>query len=212
MLCAGFAVLILTEAAGEEEERVTARSETSGVTQSEADLKEPAAALPEDTHLDKSPPRETKGLELVRLGWTYKCMECHKTVKTQWHRESPRVEHDEIILRHGNNRFCLNCHNERSITDFVDYDGSIIPESEVVQLCAKCHGPKYRDWKAGVHGRPNGYWDPEQGPSRRLRCIQCHDPHAPTYHSQKPLAPPTYPARAAGSVDGNDGKDGASHD
>ena len=68
---------------------------------------------------------------------------------------------------------------------------------DVTLLCAKCHGPKYRDWKAGVHGRQNGYWDATKGPKEKLRCIQCHDPHKPAFPPIKPLAPPTYPKRAA---------------
>ena len=39
---------------------------------------QPAAGLPADTHLDKTPPRATKGLDLVKSGWAYNCMECHK--------------------------------------------------------------------------------------------------------------------------------------
>ena len=59
-----------------------------------------------------------------------------------------------VVPDHGNNRFCLNCHHPTNRKAFVDYDGSEIAEADVVLLCAKCHGPTYRDWQAGVHGRP----------------------------------------------------------
>jgi hypothetical protein len=66
-----------------------------------------------------------------------------------------------------------------------------------VTLCAKCHGTIYRDWKAGVHGRENGYWNTQLGDKTKLRCIQCHDPHSPKFKDMKPLAPLRYPSRGA---------------
>lgn len=158
---------------------------------------QPAIGLPTDTHLDKTPPRQTVGLDLVRNGWTYDCMECHKLFPAKWQYDRPFNEHKDIKLDHGNNRFCLNCHHPTNRTAFVDYDGSEIAQAEVVQLCAKCHGTIHRDWKAGVHGRHNGYWNAEKGDKTRLRCIQCHDPHSPKFQAMKPLAPLRYPERAA---------------
>jgi hypothetical protein len=160
--------------------------------------RQPAVGLASDTHLDKTPPRQTQRLDLVRMGWTYNCMECHKLLKARWHYDRPLNEHKDIHLEHGNNRFCLNCHHPTNRNAFVDYDGSEIKESDVVLLCAKCHGPTYRDWQAGVHGRQNGYWNKALGDSTKLRCIQCHDPHQPAFPSMKPLPPLRYPARAAG--------------
>ena len=160
---------------------------------------QPQVGLATDTHLDKMPPRATKGLDLVKAGWTYNCMECHKLLTPRWHYDDnrPLVEHKDIKLDHGNNRFCLNCHHPTNRSAFVDYDGSEIAQANVVQLCAKCHGTTYREWNAGVHGRQNGHWDESKGDKTRLRCIQCHDPHSPKFKEMKPLAPLTYPARAA---------------
>jgi len=161
----------------------------------------PPVGLPTDTHLDKTPPRQTKGLDLVKLGWTYNCMECHKLFPAKWHYDRPMNEHQDITLDHGNNRFCLNCHHPKNRNAFVDYDGSEIVQSDVVLLCAKCHGPTYRDWQAGVHGRQNGFWNAGMGEKTKLRCIQCHDPHSPKYKSMKPLPPLRYPARAANAAE-----------
>lgn len=158
---------------------------------------QPAVGLREDAHLDKTPPRQTKGLDLVRMGWTYNCMECHRLLPARWRYDRPMAEHQDVRLDHGNNRFCLNCHHATNRNAFSDYDGSEIAQAEVVQLCAKCHGPIYRDWEAGVHGRSNGYWDAQQGARTKLRCIQCHDPHVPKFKAMKPLPPLRYPARAA---------------
>ena len=160
---------------------------------------QPPVGLPSDTHLDKTPPRETKSLDLVKNGWTYNCMECHKLRPAQWHYDRPLNEHRDIQLNHGNNRFCLNCHHPTNRNAFVDYDGSEIAQADVVLLCAKCHGTTHRDWKAGVHGRSNGFWKADLGEKTKLRCIQCHDPHRPKFQPMKPLPPLRYPPQAVGS-------------
>lgn len=157
---------------------------------------QPPTGLPSDTYLDKAPPRKTVGLDLIRNGWTYNCMECHKLFPPKWHYDRPLNEHKDIRLDHGNNRFCLNCHHPANRNAFVDYDGGEIAQADVVQLCAKCHGTIYRDWQAGVHGRSNGYWNSQSGPKTKLRCIQCHDPHSPKFTPMKPLPPLQYPPRA----------------
>jgi hypothetical protein len=157
---------------------------------------QPPTGLPSDTHLDKTPPRRTVGLDLVRNGWTYNCMECHKLFPAKWHYDRPLNEHKDVRLEHGNNRYCLNCHHPTNRNAFVDYDGGEIAQADVVQLCAKCHGTIYRDWQAGVHGRPNGFWNAQMGDKTRLRCIQCHDPHSPRFKAMKPLPPLQYPPRA----------------
>ena len=158
---------------------------------------QPTVGSAADTHLDKTPPRKTKGLDLVKAGWSYNCMECHKLFPAKWRHEGGLNEHRNIQLDHGNNRFCLNCHHSVNRTAFVDYDGAEIQEADVVQLCAKCHGTTHRDWKAGVHGRENGFWNVKLGEKTQLRCIQCHDPHSPKFKPVKPLPALRYPPRGA---------------
>jgi hypothetical protein len=161
---------------------------------------QPPVGLASDKHLDKTPPRATKGLDLVKSGWAYNCMECHKLFPARWHyggENRPFNEHKDINLQHGENRFCLNCHHPTNRNAFVDYDGSEIAQADVVKLCAKCHGTIYRDWEAGVHGRQNGFWKADLGDKTKLRCIQCHDPHSPKFKEMKPLPPLRYPPRAA---------------
>lgn len=159
--------------------------------------RQPEVGSPTDTHLDRSPPRTSRGLDLVKMGWSYNCMECHKMLGAKWQTNRAMVEHQDIKLAHGSNRFCLNCHHATNRNAFVDYDGSEISQQNSVVLCAKCHGPTYRDWDAGVHGRRNGYWIKSKGPQTRLQCIQCHDPHQPSFAAMKPLPALRYPARAA---------------
>lgn len=158
---------------------------------------QPPVGVASDSHLDKTPPRKTVGLDLIRNGWTYNCMECHTLLPARWHYDRPVNEHQDIKLDHGNNRFCLNCHHATNRNAFADYDGTEIAQHEVVQLCAKCHGTIHRDWQAGVHGRKNGFWKTGAGGTTKLLCIQCHDPHRPKFQGMKPLAPLRYPPRAA---------------
>jgi uncharacterized CHY-type Zn-finger protein len=183
---------------------------------------QPAVGLPADSHLDKTPPRQTVGLDLIRNGWTYNCMECHKLIPARWHYASAQTspaapiagvlnEHRDVRLDHGNNRFCLNCHHPTNRNAFVDYDGSEIAEADVVQLCAKCHGTVYRDWQAGAHGRRNGYWNASMGKPTQLRCIQCHDPHSPRFKAMQPLPALRYPARGANPPPATAAADAVSH-
>lgn len=158
-----------------------------------------ATVLSADPHLDKTPPRQTKGLDLIKLGWRYNCMECHKTLEAKWEMDRLWVEHKTVQLNHGNNKFCLNCHHPENRNAFKHDDGSEIPEQNVVALCARCHGTVHRDWEAGVHGRQNGYWDRSKGARSKLTCIQCHDPHNPRFAAIESLTAPHYPKRAAAS-------------
>lgn len=201
VLAAGLAVRVL--ASGQTGPSAAASGAADGVPANlpvvaRMAAQQPVVGLASDTHLDKTPPRATKGLDLVKAGWTYNCMECHKLFPARWHYDDrPFNEHKDIRLEHGNNRFCLNCHHPTNRNAFVDYDGAEIAQADVVMLCAKCHGTIYRDWQAGVHGRENGLWKTDAGEKTKLRCIQCHDPHSPKFKPMKPLPPLKYPARAA---------------
>ncbi len=153
-----------------------------------------------ENHLDLSTPRERTGLVYKKGSFEYDCMSCHRSLKANWHLPEQLMEHRGRVLDHGNNRFCLNCHHPENRNVYVDYDGAEIPERDVVLLCSKCHGTQHRDWVAGVHGRQNGFWDLDKGELKKLACIECHDPHSPSFKAMEPMAAPTYPARAAGKL------------
>lgn len=141
--------------------------------------------------VDLSPVRgEVKPLRLRRTGFTYKCSECHKSFETVRRSERLVAEHTDLELDHGSNDYCLNCHHPTNRNVYVDHDGSEIPADEPARLCGKCHGPVYRDWRNGVHGRRTGFWNLTMGSSKRLLCIQCHDPHKPKFGSLAPLPGP----------------------
>lgn len=84
---------------------------------------------------------------------------------------------DSLDLQHGRGSiWCLDCHHAESRTSFVDHAGDKIDFNQPQQLCGKCHGPAYRDWRDGVHGKRIGEWATD-GKKRWFVCTECHDPH-----------------------------------
>jgi formate-dependent nitrite reductase cytochrome c552 subunit len=57
-------------------------------------------------------------------------------------------------------------------------------------LCGSCHGPTFRDWEAGAHGRTSGFWNRTLGSASRLSCANCHDPHSPKIPTRQPAPGP----------------------
>jgi len=102
-------------------------------------------------------------------------------------------EHKNIVMGHGShnrNNLCFNCHNQADLLTLHIRDGHDLKFADSPQLCGSCHGPTYRDWEAGAHGRTSGYWDRSQGPIQRLACANCHNPHAPSIPTRVPAPGP----------------------
>ena len=59
-----------------------------------------------------------------------------------------------------------------------------------VHAGGQCHGTIFRDWREGIHGRREGYWN---GAKSYLLCAHCHNPHAPRFQAIEPLPPPVRP-------------------
>jgi len=128
--------------------------------------------------------------QTVIAGMNYRCSECHDLFPSPEETDRPLTQHEEIVLEHGINNRCFNCHHREDRNFLVDDRGDPIPFDRPPLLCAKCHGPVYRDWTYGVHGRTDGYWDLKAGPMRRLKCVECHDPHDPAFKSMTPAPGP----------------------
>ena len=126
---------------------------------------------------------------------TYSCTECHVKDLTSEPKKShlPFGAHKDMFFTHGLNLGCLNCHHRNYPDAYIDNDGSVIPNDQPTRLCRKCHGVTYRDWKASVHGRNNGYWSEDYGPIKKVACNQCHNPHNPKFPALKPMPPPVSP-------------------
>ncbi len=122
-------------------------------------------------------------------GFERTCMDCHRMFPPRADTPVRLLKHQHIILDHGINDRCRNCHYEQDRNKLVLRGGKVIGYEQVALLCAKCHGPTYRDWQRGAHGRTNGYWDVTRGERVRLHCTQCHDPHNPRVPAMDALWP-----------------------
>lgn len=140
--------------------------------------------------------------DLIRAGEDtvfFECYLCHDedvTPELEFDEDLRIVlpeEHENIEMHHGShnrNNHCFNCHNEDNLETLQTRDHQTLPLSESSRLCASCHGPTYRDWEAGIHGRSSGYWDRSQGPVQKQDCASCHNPHNPTFPPFEPAPPP----------------------
>lgn len=102
-------------------------------------------------------------------------------------------EHSDIVMGHGShdrNNNCFNCHNEQNLLTLQSRDGHEVKFDNIPQLCGSCHGPTYKDWEAGAHGRTSGNWDHASPDFARLSCANCHNPHAPKIPTREPAPPP----------------------
>jgi hypothetical protein len=122
-------------------------------------------------------------------GFDRTCMDCHRMFPPRENPPAQLLKHQHIVLDHGINDRCRNCHYDKDRNKLVLRGGRVIGYDEVVELCAKCHGPTFRDWQRGAHGRTNGYWDRSRGDVVRLECTECHDPHNPRVPAMDPLRP-----------------------
>ncbi len=84
---------------------------------------------------------------------------------------------DSLSLQHGRGGiWCLDCHNAKKRNKFIDNFGGEISFDQPQKLCGKCHGPVYRDWREGIHGKRIGEWASD-GKKRWFVCTECHNPH-----------------------------------
>lgn len=108
--------------------------------------------------------------------------------------------HQRLMGQHGE-MTCNSCHNPGDgYATLRRADGKSLPYSDVMQLCAQCHGPQFRDYQHGAHGGMTGFWDLAKGGRVRNNCIDCHDPHAPKYPTVMPARGPAdrYPSGGSG--------------
>ena len=137
----------------------------------------------EGREIQVPPPPITEGM--------FPCMECHAEMEANPQRRVLEEFHDDIELVHdSDNRWCLDCHDAGNRDMLRQASGKLNPFEDSYLLCGQCHGPKIRDWRAGVHGKRTGFWN---GEKRYLLCVHCHNPHTPRFESMKPAPPPVKP-------------------
>jgi hypothetical protein len=122
----------------------------------------------------------------------FPCSDCHDPEDDlERERRKLTLEHEGIVLQHDEkNRWCLDCHDgvERDFLHLAD--GTLVDFKESYKLCGQCHGPTFRDWKMGVHGKRSGKWN---GQKTYLLCVHCHDPHSPSFKPIHPFPAPLPP-------------------
>lgn len=131
------------------------------------------------------PPPFTEGI--------FPCSDCHEGGDRNTEHRILEDEHENIKLHHSEElRWCLDCHDIEDPDKLFLQNGDKIEFSESHRLCGQCHGPVYRDWRAGIHGKRTGFWN---GRKEYLLCAHCHDPHDPRFKPIKPDPPPDVPLR-----------------
>ena len=117
------------------------------------------------------------------------CSQCHdgKSMKPDVRRRELAF-HDEqqsIFDHDAEHRWCLDCHDAQNRDVLKLASGAEVPFTESYRLCGQCHGDKFRDWRAGVHGKRIGMWD---GEKTYQLCVSCHNPHSPRFKGVKEIA------------------------
>jgi len=152
-------------------------------------LAEAAEINPKD--ISTAPRFTAMGDDAVTMieGFNRNCMDCHELIDSK-PRSSDLLQHEDIHMAHGLNARCVNCHDPKNRDKLILRDGTSVGFSQSVMLCAQCHGTTYRLWQRGVHGKTLGHWDKSKGTSKKLLCVECHDPHSPRYAPITPLPAP----------------------
>jgi hypothetical protein len=152
----------------------------------------PPASGVRASDLHVGPPREALGdpPRIQNGAFRQTCSECHALFPSPEVPRSPLLQHTGIVLNHGLNDRCYNCHSRENRDVLLLRDGMAIGFAEAPRLCAQCHGTVFRDWQNGTHGRTSGSWDGSSSAQVRLVCTQCHDPHSPKYPRLVPLPGP----------------------
>ena len=88
----------------------------------------------------------------------YPCSSCHADMeKNGTRRELAFHDEQQSIFDHdAEHRWCLDCHDLQNRDVLRLASGAPVPFTESYRLCGQCHGDKYRDWRAGVHGKRVG--------------------------------------------------------
>lgn len=124
---------------------------------------------------------------------TFPCSMCHGDMETNPERRELVDFHENIVLKHDEeNRWCMACHDAENRDMLHSASGELIDFSESYKLCGQCHGPKLKDWEAGIHGRRTGQWN---GEKTYLLCAHCHNPHSPKFPHLKPEPAPIKPGK-----------------
>ncbi|ABS26609.1 hypothetical protein [Anaeromyxobacter sp. Fw109-5] len=138
---------------------------------------EPARAKAEAPLVQAQPPPFSEGI--------FPCSGCHSDPGDRTRRQLGFHEEIQEVFDHdSDHRWCLDCHDAANRDVLKLASGDTVPFTESYRLCGQCHGDKYRDWRAGVHGKRVGQWDAEK---TYFLCVNCHNPHTPSFKGVKEI-------------------------
>lgn len=118
------------------------------------------------------------------------CATCHFRVEAKPdNAEATAIPgfHAGVKLKHGG-QACRTCHQVKGFDAFALASGKPVAYLDVINLCGQCHARRVDEYRRGIHGGMNGYWDLGRGPRDRNLCIDCHNAHAPTIGPVLPAA------------------------
>lgn len=121
----------------------------------------------------------------------FPCSQCHSLMPANKKQRKLEMMHQDIVLKHMPDGWCLDCHNPDNRDKLRLINGKAINFDEAYTLCGQCHGAILRTWKAGLHGKRTGQWN---GEKLYQPCVNCHWPHDPVFKSIEPMPPPKRPA------------------
>lgn len=162
-------------------------------TKADAPTPKPATLHPVHFRQPSGAPRVSTGVtDPSGQPVTVACGTCHTTTKPnfQTHSGAQLVQfHQGLNYAHGN-LTCLSCHNDQDYNSLHLANHQRVEFTDVMQLCAQCHGHQWESYQHGAHGGMNGHWDLTRGARTRNICTNCHDPHAPKFPLVQPIFPP----------------------
>ncbi|MDO8964043.1 MAG: cytochrome c3 family protein [Coriobacteriia bacterium] len=122
----------------------------------------------------------------------YPCTSCHPVTMIPGTEDPSRPlpngfkGHDVTLEGHDklgrDDVACLTCHDDPAKDPGklkIAGGGVVDIKGDVSQVCYRCHSAKYKEFKAGTHGRGQP----------KCTAAGCHDPHTPGYIYAGPLLP-----------------------
>ena len=117
---------------------------------------------------------------------SFECTECHsKPVEELKGKGHGQKAHWDLTLVHANKKTmnCATCHDGSNMDELKSLTGTNIDFNNSYNVCSQCHSKQFNDWKGGAHGKRIESWAP---PRASLTCVNCHNPHNPSFDSRWP--------------------------
>ena len=116
---------------------------------------------------------------------SFNCTECHSKPLSDMQTKDLKKAHWNLKLSHANELTmnCVTCHDGNNMDYLKSLTGSQIDFNLSHQLCSQCHQKQFKDWTGGAHGKRIESW---ASPRASMTCVNCHNPHAPSFESKWP--------------------------